>query len=165
MQSMLKALAEETGETVYLCLPDGDQVLFASQINSRYRIKLEDSTGQRYPMQVTSAGKLFLSERTTSGLMAYFENDPERYTDETIVTVAEMANEIESIKNSGISWTRDEFEKGYIGIAAPILNEQREMIGAPALGAPSFRVRDAAQEASFAALVKETAEAISRRIN
>ncbi|MEM7345448.1 MAG: IclR family transcriptional regulator [Chloroflexota bacterium] len=163
-QPCLQTLAEQTGETIYLCLPDGDQVLYATQINSRYKIQVEDATGQRYPMHVTAPGKLFLAHRSPEIQAAYFAQRLERYTEMTILSNEMLETQFIEILQTGHSWTRDEFEIGYVGLAAPIFNQQQELVGAVALGAPKFRIRDATHEAELVQFVSEAAQQISKRL-
>ncbi len=163
-QPSLQRLAVETGETVYLCLPDGERVLFASQIDSRYKIRMDDSTGWRTPMHPTAAGKLFLAHRSPEAQMTYMGRELERYTELTLTSLEAFHDQFTQILDSGISWTRDEFEIGYIGVAAPIFNEAGDVVGAAALSAPKFRIEDADHEERVGLLVRDTAQQITKRV-
>lgn len=163
-QPILQILAEKTGETVYLCLPDGDQTLFASQLNCRYKIQMSDSTGHRHPMHLTSSGKLFLAYRSDKEQAAYLNQQLEGYTDFSVTDPAVLRKQIELSLQTGVGWTRDEYEIGYIGIAAPIFNQHGDVVASPSLGAPKFRIRDARHEEEYAQLVCEAAEKISKRL-
>lgn len=164
-QPYLQELAAQTGETVYLCLPDGDWCFYASQINTRYKIRVGDSTGERHPLHVTSAGKIFLAHRDIKAQNAYFKQELEQYTDYTMVSAESLKNQFEVIRQTNISWTRDEYEVGYIGVAAPIYNNQGDIVGAPSIGAPRFRIRNEAHEAELEALVLEAAQKITTRLS
>ncbi len=161
-QPCLQQLAAQTGETVYLCLPDGDRTLFASQINSRHTIQMVDWTGTRAPLHLTAAGKLFLAHRSKQLQALYFEQPLQQYTEFSLTSREVLSQQFELIKEIGISWTRDEFEVGFIGIAAPIFNHHGEVIASAALGAPKFRLED--KEEIVAKLVRETASQISQRL-
>ncbi len=163
-QPYLQKLAELTGETIYLCLPDGDQVLYASQINCRYKIQVGDSAGRRYPMHVTAPGKLFLAHRSSDAQAAYLAQDLERYTPYSLISPKALQPQLVEILENGVSLGHDEFEVGYLGIAAPIFNHQGDVVGAAALGAPKFRIQDATHEAQTAKLVQDTAQQISRQL-
>lgn len=164
-QPILQLLAEKTGETVYFCLPDGDQTLFASQINCRYKIQMSDSTGHRHPMHLTSAGKLFLAYRPVNEQEKYLTRELESYTSFSQISAKVLRRQFRQTLQTKIGWTRDEYEIGYIGVAAPIFNQHGEVVAAPSLGAPKFRIQDETQEEKYAQLVREAAQSISTRIN
>lgn len=161
-QPCLQKLAAQTGETVYLCLPDGDHTLFASQINSRYTIQMVDWTGTRAPLHLTAAGKLFLAHREKELQARYFEHPLQQYTEFSLTSREALSQQFERIENTGMSWTRDEFEVGFIGVAAPIFDGDGEVIASAALGAPKFRLED--KEEIIVELVRETADQISQRL-
>lgn len=169
-QPCLQKLATETGETVYLCLPDGDRTLFATQINSRHTIQMVDWTGTRSPMHVTAAGKLFLAHRAkesgalslSKGQARYFEHPLQQYTEFSLTSPEVLSQQFEQIQRTGISWTREEFEIGLVGMAAAIINGDGEVIGAAALEVPKFRLQG--KEEMIAQLVRETANQISQRL-
>lgn len=163
-QSTLQELAAQTGETVYLCLPDGDWCYYASQINSRYKIRVEDSSGERHPLHVTAAGKLFLAHRSIEVQQAYIGRELVKYTDYSIVSAESLLQQFANALQTNIMWTRDEYEVGYLGISAPIFNAHGDVIAAPSLGAPNFRIRDAAHEAELEKLVAAAAQQITQRL-
>ncbi|MEM7117523.1 MAG: IclR family transcriptional regulator [Chloroflexota bacterium] len=163
-QPSLQKLAEQTGETIYFCLPDGDWCYFAAQINTRYKIRIEDSTGERHPLHITSAGKLFLAHRSQKAQALYFEHDLVQYTAATRNTLSQLQQQFAEIVQYGICWNHDEYEIGYTSVAAPIYNSDGDVVAAPAVGAPKFRIRDKAHETEMARLVCEAAQAISKRL-
>ena len=164
-QPVLQTLAEKTGETVYFCLPDGDQTLFASQINCRYKIQMSDSTGHRHPMHLTSAGKLFLAYRSVQEQEIYLAQKLESYTKFSQTSPKVLKRQFKQTLQTNLGWTRDEYEIGYIGIAAPIFNKHGEIVASPSLGAPKFRIQDEKQEEKYAQLVKDSAQQISERLS
>jgi DNA-binding IclR family transcriptional regulator len=164
-QPILQKLAERTGETVYFCLPDGDQTLFTSQINCRYKIQMSDSTGHRHPMHLTSAGKLFLAYRSIEEQEKYLTQKLESYTDFSQVSAKVLRQQFKQALQTGIGWTRDEYEIGYIGIAAPIFNQRGELVASPSIGAPKFRIQGKDHEEEYAQMVRETAQIITNRLS
>lgn len=163
-QPCLQKLAEQTGETVYFCLPDGDWCYFAAQINTRYKIRIEDSTGERHPLHITSPGKIFLANRSPEAKAVYFQRDLVQYTAVTRHTISELQQQFANILQTGVCWNHDEYEIGYTSVAAPVCNGDGDVVAAPAVGAPKFRIRGEDHEAELAALVSETAQEISRRL-
>ncbi|MEM7334404.1 MAG: IclR family transcriptional regulator [Chloroflexota bacterium] len=163
-QPSLQKLAEQTGETIYFCLPDGDQCYFAAQINTRYKIRIADSTGERHPLHITSSGKLFLAHRTAEALNAYFNQPLIQYSQATVNHKKGLYTQFKTILESGISWNHDEYEIGWTSVAAPVFNATGDLIASPAIGLPKFRIRNKAHEEELARMVQATAEEIMERL-
>ncbi len=163
-QPHLQKLATQTGETIYFCLPDGNWCYFASQINTRYKIRIEDSTGERHPLHVTAPGKLFLAHRSAEEQAIYLAQTLQPYTEQTVISAEGLQQQFTKIHQSGISWNHNEYEIGYASVAAPIFNKYGDIVGAPTVGTPIFRIRDAQHEKEIEQLVCEAAQHISRRL-
>ncbi len=58
----LQQLIRTTGETLTLCIPDGDEAFYIDQINSLRALQVRDWRGQRLPMHAASDGKLYLAD-------------------------------------------------------------------------------------------------------
>ncbi|MEM8632236.1 MAG: IclR family transcriptional regulator [Pseudomonadota bacterium] len=58
---VMKAIAEETGETVDLAVLDGSQMLFVDQVVGTQRLRTVSNIGERFPLTTTANGKAALS--------------------------------------------------------------------------------------------------------
>ncbi len=163
-QPSLQKLAEQTGETIYFCLPDGDQCYFAAQINTRHKIRIANSTGERHPLHVTSSGKLFLAHRSPNDLTTYFNHPLIQYSDATVNSKSGLQKQFKQILKTGVSWNHDEYEVGWTSVAAPVFNSVGDLIASPAVGVPKFRVRNEEHAVELACLVKEAASEIMERL-
>ena len=163
-QPSLQKLAEQTGETIYFCLPDGDQCYFAAQINTRHKIRIADSTGERHPLHVTSSGKLFLAHRSTKALNAYLNEPLIQYSKATVNSETGLKDQFKQILETGISWNHDEYEVGWTSVAAPVFNAAGDLIASPAVGVPKFRVRNKEHETELTQFVMEAAGEIMERL-
>ncbi|MGB1254165.1 MAG: IclR family transcriptional regulator domain-containing protein, partial [Candidatus Promineifilaceae bacterium] len=86
------------------------------------------------------------------------------YTDASMISAEELHTQFKQIHQSGVCWNHNEYEIGYASVAAPIFNKYGDVVGAPAIGAPIFRIRDAAHEKELEQLVCEAAQQISHRL-
>lgn len=60
-RAILQGVADETGETVNLSIPDGDRMVYVERIETDWPLRLQFAIGSRVPMHCTAAGKLYLS--------------------------------------------------------------------------------------------------------
>ncbi len=160
----LEKLAQTTGETVYLGVPEHYHVHYVDQINSRYRIQLRDWTGSLFPMHTAAAGLLFLADLPLPELDDYLSRPLERYTEKTVDDPATIRENLVNIRRQGHAWSQGQMEPGLIGVAAPIQNKQKQSIAAISVGGPVFRFPPQGQKEATINLVINTAAEIAARL-
>ncbi len=160
-RSFLLELAEATGETVNLGVPDGDQILFVDQVNSQYHIQIQDWTGYRFPLHVTSGGKLFLAHRSKKRRDAYLTRSLQEFTEDTITDPAELRQELMDIRQQGYAWARGESEEKMVGLGVPIWDADNKLIAAVSVGGPAFRFPPEGQVDETVNLVREIGQKIT----
>jgi IclR family transcriptional regulator, KDG regulon repressor len=161
----LQQLSQLTGETLTLCIPDGDEALYIDQINSLRGLQVRDWTGQRLPLHTASDGKLYLADRTDDAVEAYLRQQPmRRYTRNTIANATALRKEIKAIRKKGYAWTKGEYDSDVVGVAAPIRDVQQHVIASVCLFGPEFRWPQEGKAGHLIRVTRETAEKISERI-
>nr|WP_296771589.1 IclR family transcriptional regulator [Rhodococcus sp. (in: high G+C Gram-positive bacteria)] len=152
-----EALAEEIGETVNVAIPDGVVVVNVDQIRGGSSIISHNWTGERTALHATSSGKV---------LMAYDDalreaglgHRLERYTERTVTSRAALLAELESVRDNGIAYAREELEIGLSATGAAILDPDGTAVGAITVSGPTFRLDEeqllAAGQAVLAAAQK-----------
>ncbi len=163
-RSYMQDLAQSTGETVFLCILDNHQVHYIDQINSQYNIQLRDWTGARYPLHTTSTGRMLLAALSPEALERYLARPLERYTKQTITDPATLRQQLAAVKKQGYAWSREQTEEGLVGVAAPIYDQDGQIIAAVSVGGPAFRFPQPDQEQAVADLVVQIARQISERV-
>lgn len=157
----LQTLAHQTKETVYLSIPHGRCTHYIDQIDSQYHIQGSDWIGTKVPLHVVADGKLFLAEWTSDALAAYFSQPLDSYASCAVATLGEFLPQLETIRRDGVAFTKNEFEEGLVGCAAPIKNRAGQTIAALTVGGPAYRLSDETVR-KIAALLKETAHTVER---
>src|SRR5207237_4133630 len=101
----LERLAEETGETVNLAVPQGDQALNVHQVQTAHFVGMTDWTGRAAPLHATANGKV---------LLAFGEEGPprelDRLTPRTITDPAALRAELEGVRRRGYATAVEELE-------------------------------------------------------
>jgi len=163
-QPYLQDLALTTGETAYLGIPDGNSVYYVTQIDSQYTIQMKDWSGQYTPLHPTAVGKLILAYSPTETRNHFLAAPLERYTDFTLTDPPQLQTDLATIQETGVSWSREEFEVGCINLGAPIFNQNQHLVAAVAIGMPKYRLENRQQEKRLAQLVSQAAQQISQHL-
>ena len=160
----LKALAEETSQTVRLAVLEGSEVVYIEHVDGKDPIRLHLQVGSRGPFYCTAAGKAILAflqeeerEKVLSGCQF------ERLTSKTIIDRIKFAGELEGVRKNGYSISNEEFREGIRAVGAPIFNMERMVIGAIAIVSPTFRMRNK-DFPIFGQRVKKAAMEISQKM-
>lgn len=160
----LRNLMESTRETVHLAVLEGDEVFYLEKAEGPYALRMPSRVGCHIPPYCTSLGKAMLScfddgeVRRILGGRALTA-----YTTHTLRTVDALIAELKMTRRRGYAVDNEEIEIGLRCVGAPLRNYSGEMVGALSIAGPSARLTFG-KIASFAGLVKKTAEAISLQL-
>jgi DNA-binding IclR family transcriptional regulator len=163
VRPFLQQIADQTKETVYLSIPDGNQTHYIDQIDSQYHIQGSNWIDTKVPLHIVADGKLFLSTWDDVALNQYFNDTFEPYASNAIQTLPQLQAQLQAISQSGLAFTRNEFEEGLVACAAPIKNQNGQIVAALTIGGPAYRLTEENTK-QFAQLLKETAEVISKKL-
>lgn len=127
----IESLASDLQETVHLAQIDNGQVLFIDKLQATGRSETLAKAGKVVPAYCTGVGKAMLAFMAPKRLelalqqQAYF-----KYTPSTHGSPDTLIAELNQIRDTGISYDREEHEQGIISIAAPILSKNGRVLGA-----------------------------------
>ncbi|MGY1682775.1 IclR family transcriptional regulator [Geodermatophilus sp. SYSU D01176] len=155
-------LARTVGETVNIVVPDGREVVSIDQVIGASAVTTVNWVGQRNPLHVTSAGKVFLAWLPPERLEEVLSDGLQRYTEHTVVDPSELRAQLADVRRRGYGSTRDEYEIGLAAVAAPIRNADGEVVAAVGVSGPTFRLDPTALPAMAGRVVAAAAE-ISER--
>jgi DNA-binding IclR family transcriptional regulator len=158
----LEYLVDKTGENANLCILNGWNSVYIDHIHSKeHSLMLFTRLGAAAPLYASGVGKIFLSYFSISKLKHYF-NEVEciAYTDDTIITLAEMRLEIEKIQQIGYAFDDEEKEKGVRCVAAPILDRKGKNIAGISVSGATQRI-SVKRLSQLGEIVKETAQQLS----
>lgn len=138
----LERLAAETGETASLVLRDNDSAVYIDQVVSTNFIRAVPSVGTHLNLYCTASGKLFLSFMPEAGKRDYLEtHNLEKRTPNTITDPSRLARELSKIQVQGYSVDDEETEAGGFCLAAPIWDNEAQLIAAFSITGPADRIR------------------------
>jgi DNA-binding IclR family transcriptional regulator len=158
---ILWELWKSTQETVNLAVLDQGTVLYVDVIESPHEFRLSSRVGTRRSLHVTALGKAlaaFLPAEPRENILSTIRFQPA--TPRTIMNLVQFRQELERIRRQGYAVDDEEAVQGARCVSAPILNADREPIGAVSVSGPVTRVSPN-QVAGLAGAVTSAARAIS----
>ena len=163
--SNLAQLARESGETVTLTEPVGDQMLYLAQVLTTQHIPVLTPVGTLVPIYASSCGRAYLSQLPPTQWVPRLQamERPSR-TRHTITQVPDIVQRLHTCRDTGYATNSEELFLGDMGIGAPVFNARGDVVGAVHIAPPVSRWRMADAQAQLAPLVVECARAISRLV-
>jgi IclR family transcriptional regulator, acetate operon repressor len=136
MQPAMEKLAEQTGETVNLAVPDGEYVLNVAEIPSTFLLNSSGGwIGRRIMPHVVADGKVLMAY----GALAVPQH-LERYTAGTITDHDALDAELAAVRRNGYATAVGEFEEGLVAAASPVFGGTGACIAALSVSGPAFRM-------------------------
>jgi DNA-binding IclR family transcriptional regulator len=160
----LEALAHEAGETVHLAVLEDDQVLYVDKVESDRSLRMPSQVGRRLPAHCTGVGKALIAFIPEVRLMAIIDRRGlPRFTAHTITDPVKLRAELEVVREVGYATDNEEIEDGLRCIAAPVRDQNGNVIAAISIAGPSSRLPDRVI-AARAARVMAAADGITTRL-
>lgn len=156
----MRALAEETGETVHLSILDGFTVVYIEKIDSPQPVRSYTAIGGRAPAYAVATGKAMLAYQP-DGYLERHAADLMRHTPTTITSVPVLKDEMARIARSGYAINRGEWRESVGGLAVAVFNGLNQVVAALGISGPLDRLT-LGKMSELAPLVKKRAADISR---
>lgn len=118
-----------------------------------------ENEGRYAPLHATASGKAmlaFTSEERRDDVLTATPLD--EYTDNTLSDYQNLLTELQTVKDQGLAYDREERQVGRAGVAAPVFDEQNDPAGAIEISGPASRLRGKRLEEEVAGLVVSTAK-------
>jgi DNA-binding IclR family transcriptional regulator len=138
---VMRRLSEEIGESVFMGVREGADVLLVEKVVGPGRIQVNDNIGSRIPLHRLAQGKsilAFLPEDEREDLINQMTLEPE--TPRTITDPGKLRDELDITRERRWASVDGENEEWVRAIATPILDVRDRPVAALAIAAPAFRV-------------------------
>ncbi len=134
----LSELANTTDFTAHLAVPTGRRSLILEVHDSPHPVRVASRSGTTVPLYCSSTGKVFLAFRYADELEDYFaQTTMEKYTDQTITTLQQMHQEVETIRQNGYAVDNHEFHADVWCLAAPVRDSHGTVTAAIGVTGPA----------------------------
>ena len=154
----LKTLVEKFHETCYYGVLEEGFVRCMEKIDSPQPLRMLTSIGHRLPAYATGIGKALLLDHTLQQLQDLYPKPVESLTENTIIDMSELYEQLQKAKKLGYAWEVEESTQHIRCFAVPV-RKNGEIIGAVSIAIPLFRYQKE-QENSIIKMLKETAKKI-----
>lgn len=163
--SHIKALAEQTGETVHLVELDGINAVYIDKVEASVNsVRLISQVGKSIPLYCSGVGKALLADMSDAKVKSIWEkSDIKKLTQYTVTDFTEFQNLIAQIRENGYSMDNEENELGVRCIAVSLKGFQSRSAYAISISAPKDRMSDERLE-QFRELILDTKKQILQEI-
>lgn len=138
--AILKALAEDVGETCNLAIPDREGMTYLDRVETKWPLRIQLPRGTQVPFHCTASGKMYLStlrSTTLNGVLSARSLTAE--TEQTITSPDVLRAELQQTRARGYSTDNEEFMTGMAAIAVPILDPHDRLFATLSIHAPVQR--------------------------
>lgn len=161
---VLEDLVEKIGHSALLCTAFRDSVLCIGEYRAPLSPANRFSRGQRRPMFQGAVSKVILAYLPHYRLKALYPRHSAEIADAGLGgTWSVFRKTLGEIKKDGYLLTKGEFNPGVYGLAAPIFNDQKTVVGSVGVAWDETARRDV-EVAQAVLAVKQAAATISQRL-
>ncbi|MEL7212313.1 MAG: IclR family transcriptional regulator [Pseudomonadota bacterium] len=137
---IMKALAEDVGETCNLAAPGRYGMVYLDRVETHWPLRIQLPVGTQVPFHCTASGKMYLSSLRSDKLERLIASlGLERHTPHTLTDPEALREELTLTRERGYSTDDEEFMDGMTAIAVPIRDTQSRLLTTLSLHAPMQR--------------------------
>lgn len=160
----MRALMEESEETVNLAVEDRFEAIYLTQVECRQMMRAFARPGARVPLHCSSVGKALLSALPDGDLARVLHRQGlPRVTVKTISTTTALREDLARARERGYAIDDEEHAVGLRCVASVIFNENADPVAAVSLSGPMARIPDE-RIALLGDLVRRKADAITAQL-
>ena len=162
---VLEDLKRDCNETSYVSIMRDFVIVNLDAVETDLPVRAVPRIGTRLPFHCSVAGKVLAAHVKTKELQECLNREALKgYTNNTIVHPAELERHLRRVARQGYAIDNEEFDADVKGVAAPIRDYRKMVVGAVHVSGPSFRFSDERIEAELVPRVTRAAAEISLRL-
>jgi len=154
----VEKLFEKTNETINLGILDKQSVVYLDKIQSKEPLRIELNIGHEVPLYCSAMGKSIIAFNKDIQLE---DMEYKHYTENTVTSNKELNAQLKEIRKKGYSLDDEEYIKGLICIAVPILDLEGKAVASVSVSLPAARLDEDKKE-YYVSILKEATSKISK---
>jgi DNA-binding IclR family transcriptional regulator len=159
-QPRIEALSRETGESVYITVLDGLDVVVSAKAKKSYGFHKDEQIGFRYPSYNGASGRAILAHLPYEERRHLFKGHRMRPSaPHSPTTYRQLEKILQETHERGIAIAHEEYEPGYSSVAAPIFDFSGRVCAAVTITGSTARFKARIDE--LIPMVQRTAAQIS----
>jgi IclR family acetate operon transcriptional repressor len=159
----LEQLAQATHETVCLNVLHKDKVICLDTIESDRSTPFVVRVGREMELHCSASGKAIMAFLSEGRIRHNLGRRLRPCTERTMTDLNELLRHFEDVRGQGYALCDGELEVGVRAIAAPVMQNGRQVVGSVAIIAPAERLDEEAQQ-QLAPQLLQTARQVSMRL-
>ncbi|WP_228083629.1 IclR family transcriptional regulator [Streptomyces profundus] len=136
----LRALSEDTGETVHLVVLEGNGARFVDGVESAQPLRVGLRIGMVLPAHSTSAGKAILAALPPEQVRSLYPRGVQTLTGRTLASLEDIERHLATVARVGYATNHGESAEDVSAVGVVIRDHTRAPIAAIAVAAPSERL-------------------------
>lgn len=138
---VMRDVAAETGETVWISAPSGLHAVFVDVVEAQAGVRYAASAGNRVPIHATASGQALLSQMPDRDLGVLLRRVRfERYAEHSPMSIDAVLAQIAAGRRRGWFSSASHYSPDLGGVAVPVVDGHR--IYAVTVAGPLYRVAD-----------------------
>ena len=163
-EPVIKELNDLTGEAVNISIFDKGYVTIIMKEETKSIFRFAVRIGTILPAYASSMGKALLSELTDEEIDSlYPEEKLRQLTPKTVATRTELKKELEQIRKTGVSFSKEGTHEGLFGVASAIRDASGKGIAGMSIALPITKINQTTSD-RLATLIRMGASLISYRL-
>jgi DNA-binding IclR family transcriptional regulator len=159
----LEDLYERTHETVHLGLREGSEVVYVAKFGGHQQVRSPSRLGGRMPVHATAIGKALLAWAPEADRVSVLSGPMARRTPRTITAPGRLRQQLDRVRQEGVSYEFEEGALGLVCVAAPVLDSHDRPVAAISVAGAVSRFRPARHAMSVRAAAAGIASTLARR--
>jgi IclR family transcriptional regulator, KDG regulon repressor len=140
-KSLLKELADFSGETANLAILRGSKMVIVDGVESAGELRVSPPIGTMDSVTAKSIGKAvmaYLPDKTVSEYIKA-EGLPSK-TKNSVTKLKQYRTELAAVRENGFAIDVEEFQEGANAVSAPVFSSEGQVLGALSIIGPAFRM-------------------------
>ncbi len=159
-------LAEQTGELANLMIEEHGRGVYVHIASGEQAIRLDTRVGTRQYLHTSALGKAILAHMPEERFEAVIDRHGlPAQTPNTVTEKEVLEEELDEIRKRGVAFDGEERAEGIRCVAAPITDNQNQLVGAVSVSAPSARMKHDRFRNKVPELVRDTATVIGINVS
>ncbi|WP_415379417.1 IclR family transcriptional regulator [Halosimplex sp. TS25] len=165
LRDVVEDLAETTGHVANFIAHEGRNGIYVVCVNAYSDSDPANTEGDTAPFHATAGGKAILAflPENDRDLVLQREGLP-KYTDKTITDRGDLERELQTVRDQRVAFDREEYLDGHQCVASPVLDRNREPLGAISVSGDISQMSGKRLEEDVTGLVISAARSIENEL-
>ena len=161
---ILAQVSQQTRENTALAVMRRNSVVPVKVVESTLPVRITASVGEALPLHATALGKVFLAYASEDDVKNAIGSSIEKFTERTLGDWNGLLSHLKQVGERGHAVDNGEHLLDVRGVAAPVRDYTRNVVGAFGIGGPAYRMSLERIDKELAPLVQQAAKDLSARL-